>query len=881
MHRSSHGAGIGERSNSPAGTGGQFGRLVLAGILIAGAASAQGFRQAQLIAGQTTRPSEVIAVDLDGDGDLDALSAAANDRQISWHENFDGAGEFIPGRHIVATELELIVAIFADDLDGDGDQDVLSVWQEFGYPNPGTVSWYENLDGAGNFGPRRIVSTDLLHPEAVLAADVDGDGDSDILSASRYDKKIAWYENLDGAGNFGAQQIVGIGSTAPSSIVAEDLDGDGDQDVAAGLWNSIGWYENSNALGSFGPEQTAAMPAGEVGSLAAEDLDGDGDCDLAYTSYYHSTGSWIGWTKNTDGLGSFGGGLTIDSPLHEPVSVAAADVDGDGDRDVFAALRQGNAVVWYENLDGSGGFGGRNDVIVGVSRPVSISLANLDGDGDCDVLWSDYDDHEVNWCENLDGLGTFGPERGITSEAGSATFAATGDLDGDGDRDVVASSAGGAIVWHENLDGSGGFGSPRPVAQSIGRLGGLRIADLDGDGDRDVVWAQRYGDEVAWSPNTDGAGTFGAPRIISTATTDAWEIVTVDLDGDGDLDVLTASNAANEVAWHENLDGAGNFGPERPVSTVDGSSTAICAVDLDGDGDLDVVAAKEPSSTLKNIVAHENLDGLGNFGPQNVIFSSSAGASSLAAEDLDGDGDQDVIIASGNLVRTLTNTGGVPMFQVSQTITHPLSVRVACVALEDLDGDGDPDILETTSWKIYWHENVTGDGTFGAPVKIAPEGDFSFGLATDLDGDGDADPLFCGEYSDEIIWYENGPFPASACQWYCGGGMSLDVYTVSSPYRLGGTFQGSVTISPPNLGAVLVGYLGRMTFPLFGQEGLVNPATAEVMGVPSSFVGNPVVISWAVPLDPLYAGYRVYTQAAGIGGGVIRLTCAYDCEVGY
>jgi photosystem II stability/assembly factor-like uncharacterized protein len=123
--------------------------------------------------------------------------------------------------------------------------------------------------------------------------------------------------------------------------------------------------------------------------------------------------------------------------------------------------------------------------------------------------------------------------------------------------------------------------------------------------------------------------------------------------------------------------------------------------------------------------------------------------------------------------------------------------------------------------------------------------------------------------------------PPASCQWYCGSGVNLDTFTVSAPYTIGGTFQGTVGFSAPNIGAVIAGYLGRLTFPIWGQEGLVDMARKEVMGLPSSVVGNPAIITWSVPNVATYVGLHVWTQAAGFGGGVISLTCAYDCTVGY
>lgn len=119
------------------------------------------------------------------------------------------------------------------------------------------------------------------------------------------------------------------------------------------------------------------------------------------------------------------------------------------------------------------------------------------------------------------------------------------------------------------------------------------------------------------------------------------------------------------------------------------------------------------------------------------------------------------------------------------------------------------------------------------------------------------------------------------CAWYCGSVVNLDTYAVGGPYVLGGTFQGTVGFSAPNVGALIAGYLGRATFPVWGQQGLVDVGSPEVMGLPSGIGASPVTITWPVPHESSYAGYHVYTQAAAFGGGVIHLTCAFDCTVGF
>ena len=180
------------------------------------------------------------------------------------------------------------------------------------------------------------------YARSVYAADVDGDGDLDVLSASMRDHKIAWYENTDGAGTFGPQQVITSAVASPRSVYAADLDGDGDPDVLS-AWGpvednwKIAWFENSDGAGSFGKQQVISTSASEPTSVSAVDLDDDGDLDVLATGYV----STVSWYENTDGQGAFGPQQVITTEAHPEVfaawSVYAADLDGDGDLDVLSA----------------------------------------------------------------------------------------------------------------------------------------------------------------------------------------------------------------------------------------------------------------------------------------------------------------------------------------------------------------------------------------------------------------------------------------------------------------------------------------------------------------------------------------------------------------
>lgn len=199
------------------------------------------FNHRRIITTQADGVMSIYAADLDGDSDQDVLSASFSDNTIAWYEN-TGRGRFNdPGSRIISRQADHPSSVHAADLDNDGDQDVLSASFTF---SEGKIAWYENRE-KGSFGPQQIITTQTDRASLVYVADLDGDGDEDVLSASIDDDKVAWYEN-DGNGNFSEQKIITTEAKEATSVFAADLDGDGDMDVlsASKEDNKIAWYKN-------------------------------------------------------------------------------------------------------------------------------------------------------------------------------------------------------------------------------------------------------------------------------------------------------------------------------------------------------------------------------------------------------------------------------------------------------------------------------------------------------------------------------------------------------------------------------------------------------------------------------------------------------------
>ncbi|MHC4844862.1 MAG: FG-GAP repeat domain-containing protein [Planctomycetota bacterium] len=354
-------------------------------------------------------------------------------------------------------------------------------------------------------------------------------------------------------------------------------------------------------------------------------------------------------TSVAAGDGLFGAPQPVTTAVFEPVSVHAADLDDDGDLDVLTAAWVDDSVHWFENVDGLGTFALGQLITSDADRAYSVHAADIDGDGDLDVTSASFADGKIAWYENTDGLGTFGPQQVITTSALGAWSAQAGDLDGDGDVDVVsASDTIDTIQWYENTDGLGTFGPPIVLSTTANGAVNVSIADLDGDLDNDVLAASALDDTVQWFRNTDGAGQFSDAIVITSAADDVRSVHAADLDGDSDLDVLSASGLDATIAWHENLNGLGDFGPRQVITNLAAAARTVWAADLDGDDDIDVLSASHLDDT---IAWYENTNGSGTFGPRQVISSTSDGAFTVRAADLDGDGDPDVLAGILTLAR--------------------------------------------------------------------------------------------------------------------------------------------------------------------------------------------------------------------------------------
>jgi len=331
-------------------------------------------------------------------------------------------------------------------------------------------------------------------------ADIDGDGDTDIINSTvSYDiGRILWHENLDGNATSWERHI--LSGTATKDLMIADIDGDGDFDVlAAEVYESrTVWWENT---------------AGDASSWTRHVIGGD------YFSFRHAN------------------------------SVFAADFNNDGFLDVVGSARISDVVKVWLSVDGSGLVWTEHTVDTVIGTPRDVEAADLDGDGDQDILGAASDAQEIAWWEN-DGNGDTWIKHVVESGVSGAYGVATADIDNDGDLDVVGAASAQGLTWWENVDGAGMNWDAYSIHSYFPGLIIVRATDIDSDGNIDIIGAGQH--TVNWYRNLEGNGRSWYKQMVARELNLVTSVIAEDLDGDAIKDMIAVTEIYyenGEVYW--------------------------------------------------------------------------------------------------------------------------------------------------------------------------------------------------------------------------------------------------------------------------------------------------------------------------------------------
>ena len=434
------------------------------------------------------------SLDCNGNGSPDECDIAGGTSQDCNGNGVPDGCEATP--HTVSEDFSGAGSVYASDIDGDGDMDILgAAW------GADAITWWENTTGDGSAWVEHTVDGDFSSAESVYAADVDGDGDMDVLGAAEFDDEITWWENASGDGLVWTEHTIDGDFRSAHSVYAADVDGDGDVDVlgAASYFGEIAWWENTTGDGTAWTEHPVDDNYLSAYSVYAADVDGDGDIDVLGAAFADD----ITWWENTVGDGRSWTEHSVADDFDGAISVNAADVDGDGDLDVLGAAFNADDISWWENTTGDGTSWTEHTVDGDFDYAKSVNAADVDGDGDVDVLGAAFLADDISWWENTAGDGTVWTEHTMDVDFDGAESVYAADVDGDGDLEVLGAAFwAGDITWWE-----------KTPCEEINCPGDFNDNGMVGSGDL-IFLLGAWGENPGHPADLDGDGNVGAADLI-------------------------------------------------------------------------------------------------------------------------------------------------------------------------------------------------------------------------------------------------------------------------------------------------------------------------------------------------------------------------------
>lgn len=688
-------------------------------------------------------PDDVHAADINGDGNIDIISASRGENKIAW---FPNNGDGIWGeQQVIVTYPEMETSqfgsnfkIYAADLNEDGNVDVISTSEE-----DNTIAWYENL-GDGRFSSPNILTSEASEPNDLFVADLTNNGSLDVIFTDN--DEAGWFENE--SGTFSEKKTISSDIESPNAVYAADLNGDGNKDVmtANSSYDLASWIENEGD-GSFGEVHNFSFgsysSADHGVDIIAADFDADDDIDVAILrNYYSNAQSDAIIYQENDGDGNFDY-ETIYYGFNSPNDAVAADVNGDGLKDIVASSESGQRVILNE-VDGgfadasSFGDGGEGD---------GVSATDLNDNGNEEVIVAEAESEKVTTFEfqESDLL-----QKNVIAESNNVGIQdiSSTDFYDDGDVDIlIASESQNKIAMYENT-GNAEFAAQQVLVDSAEDASAVKVADLDNDGLKDIIASFSYGiDEiVVWYKNL-GDGEIEEQTILNSEISEPDNIIAVDLNDDDYLDIITSASFDDKLAVQLN-NGDGTFSePEIRGNDSDNISSSYAA-DINNDGHPDLLIAYD--GYPGDIVWFEN-QGDGTFPETGEKFFEIDDAEHIAAEDLNGNGYQDVILLTARDGTYRFENDGEGNLTEEELFVSEYSDLITV----DINNDEEVDLL-------FSPQDVSlnqGEGEFGGFQDqielLQSEVSISEFDVADLDGDGDLEIITASFSESTLSWYNN------------------------------------------------------------------------------------------------------------------------------
>ncbi|MCP4581504.1 MAG: T9SS type A sorting domain-containing protein, partial [candidate division Zixibacteria bacterium] len=298
-------------------------------------------------------------------------------------------------------------------------------------------------------------------------------------------------------------------------------------------------------------------------TIYAIDIDDDGDTDILGGAWYSHE---VAWWRNDGGDPVVWTKFTIGENYYQCHEVYAVDFDGDNDIDVLAASTWNNEIAWWRNDGGDPVVWTKFTICDSCESIRTVYAADIDGDDDLDVLGGCFGANKVIWMRNDGGDPIEWTEFDVSTSFAGCHKVLAHDMDDDGDNDVLGAGymAGQMAWWESNGD--------EPIEWTHHIIDGnyygalmLYPADIDNDDDWDVIGTGDQVDDVTWWRNDGGYPFYWGQFTIDYFYEGAWPCYPGDIDGDGDIDILSGSDVITRLSWWENDLYAGIEDKQKPL----------------------------------------------------------------------------------------------------------------------------------------------------------------------------------------------------------------------------------------------------------------------------------------------------------------------------
>jgi hypothetical protein len=541
------------------------------------------------------------------------------------------AGEPWPRTRIFSQRNVLAEGLAKADVDGDGLIDLVAGGRWFKHRGDGRFTSY-------------LVDKTQAHSRVAVGQLKPGGRPEMVFVPGDDSGRLKWYE-WNGS-SWKGHDLLGVNVTRGHSLEIGDINGDGHLDIFCAEmrlngsnWDAKAWIFYGDGRGNFTTTVLSSGYDNHESRLA--DLDGDGDLDILSKPYNHETPRLDVWLNEAPrssklALNQWQRHVVDAERPGRAIFITAGDLDGDGLPDIVTGG------VWYRNTGVAAGPWERRQI--GAPLANMAAIFDVDGDKRLDILGTRGDGANANadfvWARN-NGDGSFTTYDTIAR--GSGDFlqgVAVARFQPDGPVEV-------ALSWHApnkglqmlSLPASPTFDTwPWRRVSTTSQDEALSVGDIDRDGDLDLLlgtkWLRNNG--TSWSTHTLNS-TSGLPDRNRLA----------DINGDGRLDAVVgfeAISAPGKLAWYEQGSSPTSAWKEHVIGTVVGPMSLDVA-DMDGDGDLDIVVGEHNLSRPERarLLLFENLDGRGGTWVEHVIYTGDEHHDGAQLVDIDGDGDLDII----------------------------------------------------------------------------------------------------------------------------------------------------------------------------------------------------------------------------------------------